>query len=271
MLNSRPKSAEAEKTSAQASGSLTVLFALDVLEIVSWKGTAGITEIAKSLRSDKSRVVRVIKSLALRGYVNRDGASRRYRVGPKVAELCETYRQNNRLEIIARPTLHRLRERFEGTAVLRVFDGVHVITVASEESATILRICHRIGARYPLTIGAHSKVFAAFLPEALVRRVLSTQKDVVFTNKKVRDVDGFIRDLRRVRKQGYGFSDEDIAKGVRTIAAPVRDVTGNVIATIGISLPSFQLPKSKVEPAAKVIKSAAQAVSRELGWSDTKG
>jgi len=65
MLNTRPKSTEAQKTSAQASGSLTVLFALDVLEIVSSRGTAGITEIAKSLGSDKSRVVRVIKSLTL--------------------------------------------------------------------------------------------------------------------------------------------------------------------------------------------------------------
>src|SRR5215469_2005492 len=259
----------AQKTLAQSSGSLTVLFALDVLEIVSSNGTAGITEIAKSLHSDKSRVVRVIKSLALRGYVNRDGASRRYRVGPRVAELCETYKQNSRLEIVVRPTLHRLRETFQGTAVLRVFDGHHVITVASEESATILRICHRIGARYPLTIGAHSKVFAAFLPEPTVRRVLSTQKDAVYTNKKL-DISGFIRGLRRVRKQGYGFSDEDIARGVRTIAAPVRDVTGNVIATIGISLPSFELPKSKIEPAAKVIKAAARDVSQELGWSDKK-
>ncbi len=265
MLNTGPKSTEAKKTSAQANGSLTVLFALDVLGMVSSKGSAGITEIAKSLRSDKSRVVRVIKSLTLRGYVARDEASRRYRVGPKVAELFEASKQNNRLEIIARPILHELREAFQGTAVLRVFDGYQMVTVASEESATILRICHHIGARYPLTIGAHSRVFAAFLPEPLVRRLLKKQKDAIYTNKKVLDIDSFIRDLRRVRKQGYGFSDEDIAKGVRTIAAPVRDVTGNVIATVGISLPSFALPKIKIGPTAKVIKAAARAVSRELG------
>ena len=270
MLNVRPKRTEALRTSAQANGSLTVLFALDVLEIVSSKGSAGITEIAKSLRSDKSRVVRVIKSLTLRGYIARDEASRKYRLGPKVAELFEASKQNNRLEIIARPILHELRETFQGTAVLRVFDGYHMVTVASEESATILRICHRIGARYPLTIGAHSRVFAAFLPEPLVRSLLKKQNDAIYTNKKVLDIDGFIRDLRRVRKQGYGFSDEDIAKGVRTIAAPVRDVTGNVIATVGISLPSFALPKIKIGPAAKVIKAAARAVSRELGWSDPK-
>ncbi|HEY1269074.1 MAG TPA: IclR family transcriptional regulator [Candidatus Binatia bacterium] len=270
MLSAKPRITEAKKQSAQANGSLTVLFALDVLEIVSSKGSAGITEIAKLLSSDKSRVVRVIKSLTSRGYVARDEASRRYRVGPKVAELFEASRQNSRLEIIARPILHELREAFQGTAVLRVFDGYHMVTVASEESATILRICHHVGARYPLTIGAHSRVFAAFLPEPLVRRLLKKQKDAIYTNKKVLDIDGLIRDLRRVRKQGYGFSDEDIARGVRTIAAPVRDVTGDVIATMGISLPSFALPKTRIEPAAKVIKAAARAVSRELGWSETK-
>lgn len=267
MLSAGPKSTEAKKKSSLVNGSLTVLFALDVLEIVSAKGHAGITEIAKSLSSDKSRVVRVIKSLSSRGYVARDEASRRYRVGPKVAEVFEASKQNNRLEIIARPILRELREAFQGTAVLRVFDGYHMVTVASEESATILRICHRIGARYPLTIGAHSRVFAAFLPEPLVRRLLKKQRDAIYTNKKVLDVDGFIRDLRQVRNQGYGFSDEDIARGVRTIAAPVRDVTGNVIATVGISLPSFALPKIKIGSAAKVITAAARALSRDLGWS----
>jgi IclR family acetate operon transcriptional repressor len=270
MLSAKPKTAEAKEDSSQANGSLTVLFALDVLEMVSTKGSAGITEIAKSLGADKSRVVRVIKSLTSRGYVARDDASRRYTVGPKVAKLFEASKNNNRLEIIARPILHELREAFQGTAVLRVFDGYHMVTVASEESATILRICHRVGARYPLTIGAHSRVFAAFLPEPLVRGLLKKQTNSIYTNKKMLDIDGFIRDLRRVRKQGYGFSDEDIARGVRTIAAPVRDATGNVIATIGISLPSFALPKTKIEPAAKVIKAAARAVSRELGWAETK-
>jgi DNA-binding IclR family transcriptional regulator len=104
----------------------------------------------------------------------------------------------------------------------------------------------------------------------LVRRVWRTQKDVAYTNKRVVDIDRFIRALKRVRRQGYGFSDEDIAKGVRTIAAPVRDATGKVIATIGISLPSFELPKYKIEPSAKVVNAAAATVSQETGWSDTK-
>ena len=264
MLNIVPK-----ERAERPSGSQTILFALDVLEILSWKGTAGVTEIAKALHSDKSRVVRVMKSLALRGYVTRD-ESRKYRLGPSVAKLGDGYRQHNCLITVARSALCRLRETFQATAILRVLDGYHVVTVAVEESSSILRITHQIGARFPLTIGAHSKVFAAFMSEDLVRQILKTQKESVYTNKKVVNIATFIHHLRRVRKRGFGFSDEEIARGVRALAAPVRDSTGNVVATIGISLPTFELPNSRIERTAAKVKEAARDVSRQLGWEYTK-
>ena len=250
-------------------GSLTVLFALDVLEILSSRGTAGITEIAEALRSDKSRVFRVMTNLALRGYVAQD-ESQKYKLGPNIGNLAEGYRQHHRLIAVARSALGRLRETFRATAVLRVLDGYHVVTVAVEESSSILRITHQIGARFPLTIGAHSKVFAAYMSEDLVRHILRSQKSSVYTNKKLINITEFIRNLRRVRRQGYGFSDEEIARGVRALAAPIRDSTGNVVASIGISLPSFELPKAKIESTAKVLRETAKEVSRQLGWEPTR-
>ena len=264
MLHNRTKS-----IAQRHQGSLTVLFALDVLEILSSRDTAGITEIAKAVGSDKSRVFRVMTSLALRGYVTQD-ESRKYRLGPSAGKLAEGYRRHHHLIAVARSALCRLREIFQGTAVLRVLDGYHVVTVAVEESSSILRITHQIGARFPLTIGAHSKVFAAYMSEDLVRRILQGQKNTVYTNKKIVNITEFIRNLRRVRKQGYGFSDEEIAKGVRALAAPIRDTKGNVIATIGISLPTFELPNSRIERTAKVVKDSAQKVSRQLRWEYAK-
>ena len=73
-----------------------------------------------------------------------------------------------------------------------------------------------------------------------------------------------------MRRQGYGFSDEEIARGVRALAAPIRDSTGNVVASIGISLPSFELPKAKIESTAKVLRETAKEVSRQLGWEPTR-
>ena len=52
--------------------------------------------------------------------------------------------------------------------------------------------------------------------------------------------------------------------------APVRDSEGNVVATIGISVPTFELPSSKIERTAKVVRETAKEVSRQLGWEDTQ-
>jgi DNA-binding IclR family transcriptional regulator len=256
MLNTATKS-DAEKKK----GSLTVLFALDVLEVLSARGKAGITEIAQTLHTDKSRVFRVITSLAQRGYVTQQ-ESRKYSLGPSIGNLAD--RPHDRLVAAARSLLCHLRETFHATAVLRVLDGYHVVVVAVEESSSILRITHQVGARIPLSIGAFSKVFAAYMPEDLVRHILQSQKGSVYTHKKVINITEFIRNLRRVRKQGYGFNDEEVAKGVRSLAAPIRDAEGNVIATIGISVPSFELPNSRIERVAKAVKKASQEVSKRL-------
>jgi DNA-binding IclR family transcriptional regulator len=104
----------------------------------------------------------------------------------------------------------------------------------------------------------------------LVRHILKTQKESVYTNKKVVNIATFIQHLRRVRKHGYGFSEEEIARGVRALAAPIRDSTGNVVGTIGISLPTFELPNSKIERTAEQVKKSADDVSRQLGWEYTK-
>jgi DNA-binding IclR family transcriptional regulator len=108
------------------------------------------------------------------------------------------------------------------------------------------------------------------MSEDLVRHILQSQKNSVYTNKKLVNITEFIRNLRRVRRQGYGFSDEEIARGVRALAAPVRGSKGNVVATIGISLPTFELPNSRIERTARVVKEAAQEVARQLSWERAK-
>ncbi len=71
-------------------GSTTVVFALDVLELITQREEAGLTEIARALKSDKSRVVRVLRSLLLRGYVTQNGQTRKYSLGPAPRALAES-------------------------------------------------------------------------------------------------------------------------------------------------------------------------------------
>lgn len=248
-------------------GSSTVLFAVDVLETISNRDETGLTEIARSLKANKSRVVRVLRSLLLRGYVVQDEQNKKYRLGPGVMALAEGYRKNVNLERSARPSLRQLRDLIRGTGILRILESNTVVTIASEEAASDLKVTHRVGSRFPLSRGAHGKVLAAYMPEKSVRDILQSQGMKKYTPKTIVGVENFLRHLKHVHSQGFAFDDEEVDRGVRSLAAPVRDTTGRVIASIGVSAPSFLLPKSSINSRAAAVKKLATQLSRELGWN----
>jgi IclR family transcriptional regulator, KDG regulon repressor len=248
-------------------GSSTVVFALQVLEFIAQKGEVGLTEIAKSLNANKSRVVRVLRSLSLYGYVTQNETSRKYRLGTRVATLAGSYHRNGSLESLAQPHLKRLRDLFGGTAILRVMERDTVVTVASEETSSDLKVTHRVGSSFHLARGAHGKVLAAYMPERTVRFILRSQGIIKYTPKTIVGIENFMRHLKQVRLQGFGFDDEEVEKGVRSLAAPVQESGGKVIASIGVSAPSFLIPKSSVSSVARSVKQIAVELSAELGWS----
>lgn len=248
-------------------GSSTVVFALQVLEFIAQKDEAGLTEIAKALNANKSRVVRVLRSLLLYGYVTQSERSKKYRLGTRVGTLAESYRRNTPLEFLAQPHLKRLRDFFRGTAILRVLERDRVVTVASEEASSDLKVTHRVGSSFPLARGAHGKVLAAYMPEHTVRFILRSQGIIKYTAKTIVGIENFMRHLKQVRLQGFGFDDEEVERGVRSLAAPVQDAGGKVIASIGVSAPSFLIPKSSISSAARSVKQIAAELSAELGWS----
>lgn len=249
-------------------GSKTAVFALDVLEVISQRNETGLTEIARALNANKSRVVRVLRSLSLRGYVAQNEQSRKYRLGSRVGALAESYRRNMRLEVLAQPFLKRLRDLCDGTAILRVLEEDTVVTIASEEASSDLKVTHRVGSRFPLARGAHGKVLAAYIPEKTVRSILRSQGMTKYTSKTIVRIENFISHLNQVHSQGFGFDDEEVERGVRSLAAPVRGASGKVIAAIGVSAPSFLIPKSSLHSIVSAVKECAAQLSRELGWQE---
>ncbi len=248
-------------------GSSTVVFALQVLEFIAQRDEAALTAIARALGADKSRVVRVLRSLRLRGYVAQNKETKKYRLGPALGALAESYRRNMKLEVLAQPFMERLRDLLGGTAILRVLEDHNVVTIASAEASSDLKVTHRVGSRFPLSRGAHGKVLAAYMPEMTVRSILRSQGMKKYTAKTIVGLDKFLNHLKEVRSEGVGFDDEEVERGVRSLAAPVRDASGKVIASIGVSAPSFLIPKSSISSAARSVKQIAAELSAELGWS----
>ena len=78
------------------------------------------------------------------------------------------------------------------------------------------------------------------------------------------------KEWTRIRAQGWVYSSGEALDGVKAIAAPVRDLSGEVCAGVGVTFPAILLPKSRVPSVVKVTVKAANAISLELGWKEKK-
>jgi DNA-binding IclR family transcriptional regulator len=119
--------------------------------------------------------------------------------------------------------------------------------------------------RKPAHSTAAGKVMLAFQPDELVEDVIAVGLDGHTANTIV-DADEFRRELAQIRNRGYATADEENELGVRSLAAPVRDYNGNVIAAASIAGPAQRLTKKVLTNFAPDVVSAADAISARLGY-----
>jgi len=136
------------------------------------------------------------------------------------------------------------------------------------------RRCHkrqRVGYPRPAHCTAIGKTLLAHLPEAELKAFLQSTELRPLTPKTITAAPILEQELERVRRQGYGFDDEEFAQGIRCLAAPVRNFTGHVVAAIGISGPVWRVSLDRVAELTEVVISMGQRLSQQLGHAGDTG
>jgi DNA-binding IclR family transcriptional regulator len=133
------------------------------------------------------------------------------------------------------------------------------------ESPHDIRWTVEIGRLYPLYAGAPGKILLAFLPDLEIERVLDTVPLRRFTPRTPATPARIWTELRKVRRQGTATALGEIVEGSATIAAPVRDGSGAVLAALSISGPAFRFTEARRRAALPVLRRTAEELSRALG------
>jgi DNA-binding IclR family transcriptional regulator len=150
-----------------------------------------------------------------------------------------------------------------------VLDGHEVVYVDRLESAHSLRLFTETGRRVPVHCTSSGKVLLAYLPEARRHAVLRAAPFTALTPYTITSRSRFEAELDRVRRRGWAEAINEREIGVASIAAPVRAVSGEVVAAISIGVPLARCSVMALRRLAPVIMEAAEAASRRLGWSDS--
>jgi len=241
--------------------------AISILETLGTAQPMSLTELSKTLGLGKSSVYRLLVTLALRGYVEKDPDSDRYRLTYRLFAVGSRAAERLGLREVAQPVMDRLGSRTGETVNLGVLDGFRTVSVYLVESAHPLRIHMRIGG-VPAHATATGKILLAALPPEELARRLAGRRLTSLTDRTIKSRAVLQAELRRVRDQGYAIDDEECSWGLRCAGAPVRDHRGAVVAALSMVAPCRRLPPSALPAAIATVREAAQEISHRLGFAE---
>jgi DNA-binding IclR family transcriptional regulator len=242
--------------------------AISILETLGAAQPMSLTELSKTLGLGKSSVYRLLVTLALRGYVEKDPASDRYQLTYRLFAVGSRASEQLGLREVAQPLMHRLGARTGETVNLGVLDGFRTVSIYLVESAHPLRIHMRIGGVSAHATATGKILLAALEPAELSRRLAGRRLESI-TEKTINSRPALLEELQRVSQRGYAIDDEECSLGLRCVGAPVRDHRGIVVAALSMVAPCHRLPPSGLPAAIAMVREAAAEISLRLGYTQS--
>lgn len=255
-----------EEKAAAMAPIASVATAITVLKALPADGThVGVNELARRLGLHKSKVSRLLSTLALHDFVDRDAQTGKVALGFGAIALAGPLL--GRLDVlkVARPVLDAIASETGETSFIALWTGREA--VMAEQTIGTRAVVHYSwpGKSVPAHSTAAGKVFLAYLPEAAVRSVLESRFERL-TPKTITTRAALQSELAEVRRRGFGINDEEYERESCGVAAPVRDFRGEVVAALTLAIPKHRFVE-QLGTVPDAVRRAAHEVSRGLGWT----
>jgi IclR family pca regulon transcriptional regulator len=179
-------------------------------------------------------VRRILLTLEQLGYVR--AADGGFELTPRVLELGMAYVRSRNLWEVARPHMEGLVAQTHESSSIAQLDGSDIVYVARVAVPKIIALAVTIGTKFPAMPTSLGKVLLAALPPGEAERVLAEPSRSGITARWQPEAADRAAELRVVRARGWSLTDEQLAAGIRSVAAPLRDGDGQVIAAMNVTV-----------------------------------
>jgi IclR family transcriptional regulator, KDG regulon repressor len=239
--------------------------AIEILLTLAERPDSGVTELAEATGNTKSLTFRLLHTLERRGMVRKDPERRSYTLGYRALLLGDQSRCQSRLASTAEPILANLSAATRENALLLVREELQSICIAMHASPERLRIFAAVGRLGPLHAGGGPKVLLAWAPCEVREKVISSTLET-YTEMSISDAETLETRLQDIRESGYAVSVGELDPNIFSIAAPVHDHTGVVVAALGVNGPTARLNDDVQDNIRATVLLNADRLSRMLGW-----
>jgi IclR family pca regulon transcriptional regulator len=192
-----------------------------------------LSEVAAKTGVTRATARRFLLTLVRLGYMRAD--ARFFSLTPRVLELGYAYLSSLSLPEVAEPHLEALVAEVNESSSVSVLDGEDVVYVARVPVSRIMTVAISVGTRFPAYATSMGRVLLAGLAEAELDAYLATVTFARLTGRTLNTASALRTELAKVRGQGYALVDQELEEGLRAVAAPIRDRTGRVVASLNIS------------------------------------
>jgi IclR family KDG regulon transcriptional repressor len=246
----------------------TLIKGLSIIELLAHSDRPmGLTEIAVALDLVKSNVHRLIQALTEARYIVRDEDSGRYTAAIKLWELGSAVLSRLDLRVHAEEVMDSLLEQTRETVHLSILDGDEVVYVHKLDSPNPVRAYTQIGGRAKAHCVATGKAMLAFRPPASLERMSTALTPR--TPHTIVEAASFLHEMNRIRNQGYALNKGEWNENVYGLAAPVTDVSGHVVAALGLSGPKDRFKATQIKVFLPLLIQSAAQISQRLGAKNT--
>lgn len=192
-----------------------------------------LSEVARAAGLTRAAARRFLLTLVELGYVRSEG--REFSLRPRVLELGYAYLSGLSIPDVAYPHLQELVDKVRESSSVSVLDGDEIVDIARVPAKRIMTVAVPVGTRFRAHASSKGRVLLASLPPAELEQYLAGVHLDRLTSQTVTDPERLRGILDSVRSQGYAIVDQEVEEGIRSVAVPLRDAGGSVIAAMNIS------------------------------------
>lgn len=240
--------------------------ALALLEQLSLKGGAGVSQLSRELRLPLATVHRLLATLCSAGYVLQNPSTQEYRLSIRVLGLSASVLSRLNVRTVALPYMQRLAATWRETVNLAAREGNRIFYAESLPSPEPLRFETTPGDTFAPHCSGLAKAICAHVSRLELSQILPKGRLVRFTPKTITDRRLLLRHLEETRARGYALDDEERHQGIRSVAAPIWDRDGKVVAAVCLVAPTVRMPNARITEAAPAVIATAEEISKGLGF-----
>lgn len=226
-------------------------------------------QLSEILDLPRATVLRLCTTLISYGYLKQDVESKRYSLGMRLFEQGSIVFHSLSIRKAAAAHLAELLQLLGKTVFLAVLDNDELIYLDKrEDDRNLISFTSKLGTRRPPYWGMCGPLLMAYLSDTEVERLLRKIPLKSYTKKSITKKEEFKAWLRRIREEGTVIDVETSLEGITGLAAPIRDFSGEVVASVGVAVMSSPVDEKDLGHMLDEVSKSARAISRELGHKE---